>query len=87
MYELYNKIYRYSSKKNFMKKIIGFLSLAAILTAMACSDKPAEVKKEVIFVPSKILIKDPPEKSTTVIVDKSGVKVVAKKVDVTVKKQ
>lgn len=71
----------------FMKKITGFLSLAIIFIAMACSDKPAEVKKEVIIVPSAVLVKDPPEKPTTVIVDKNGVKVVAKKIDVTVKKQ
>ena len=70
-----------------MKKIICLLSLAVVVTTMACSDKPAEVKKEVIVVPSQVLIKDPPEKSTTVTVDKNGVKVVAKKVDVTVKKQ
>jgi hypothetical protein len=71
-----------------MKKIIGLLSLAAILTTMACSDQPAEVKKEVIVVPSKpvVVVKDPPAKSTTVTVDKNGVKVEAKKVDVTVKK-
>jgi len=70
-----------------MKKIICLLSLAVVVTTIACSDKPAEVKKEVIVVPSQVLIKDPPEKSTTVTVDKNGVKVVAKKVDVTVKKQ
>ena len=72
-----------------MKKIIGFLSLALVLIAMSCSDKPAEVKKEVIIVPTTpvVVVKDPPEKSTTVTVDKNGVKVVAKKSDVTVKKQ
>ena len=69
-----------------MKEITGSIYLAIILIAMACSDKPAEVKKEVIVVPSTVLVKDP-EKPTTVIVDKNGVKVVAKKVDVTVKKQ
>jgi hypothetical protein len=70
-----------------MKKITGFLSLAVLLVAMACSDKPAEVKKEVIVVPSTVLVKDPEKPTTTVIVDKNGVKVVAKKLDVTVKKQ
>jgi hypothetical protein len=69
-----------------MKKITGSLFLSIILIAMACSDKPAEVKKEIIVVPSTVLAKDP-EKPTTVIVDKNGVKVVAKKIDVTVKKQ
>ena len=70
----------------FMKKIIGFLTLAAVLTIMSCSDKPV-VQKEVIVVPSKVLVQDPPEATTTVVLDKNGVKVVAKKVNVTVKKQ
>jgi hypothetical protein len=60
-----------------MQKIIGFLSLAAVLMIMSCTGKPAEVKKEVIVVPSKpvIIIKNPPEKPTTITVDKNGVKV------------
>jgi hypothetical protein len=73
----------------YMKKIIGFLSFAAVLTIMFCSCKP-EVKKEVIVVPAAapvIIVKDPPEKGTTITLDKNGVKVEAKKVDVTVKKQ
>ena len=71
-----------------MKKIIGLSLLAVVLMVMACSDKPAEVKKEVVYVPSATVVaKDPPEKSTTIVLDKNGVKVVAKKVDVTVKKQ
>ena len=71
-----------------MKKLIGFLSLAAVLIVMACSDKSTEVKKEVVVVPdSRILIKDPPEKPTTIVLDKNGAKVVTKKVDVVVKKQ
>jgi hypothetical protein len=73
----------------FMKKIIGFLSLAAVLTLMSCAGKPAEVKKEVIVVPAApvIIIKEPVEKPTTITLDKNGVKVEVKKVDVTVKKQ
>ena len=69
-----------------MKKIIGFLSFAAILTIMSC--KPAETKKEVLIVPAAapvIIVKDPPEKGTTITLDKNGVKVQAKKVDVTIK--
>ena len=71
-----------------MKKIIGFLSVTAVVILMACSGKSSEVKKEVIVAPAstKVKVKDP-EKPTTIIVDKNGVKVVAKKVDVTVKKQ
>jgi hypothetical protein len=72
-----------------MKKIIGFLSFAAVLTIMSCSGKSAEVKKEVIIVPVApvIIVKDPPDKPTTIILDKNGVKVETKKVDVVVKKQ
>jgi hypothetical protein len=69
-----------------MKKIIGFLSFAAILTIMSC--KPAETKKEVIIIPAAapvIIVKDPPAKGTTITLDKNGVKVETKKVDVTVK--
>ena len=72
-----------------MKKFIAFLSLAADLMITVYSCKPAETKKEVIVVPSApvIIVKDPPEKGTTVTLDKNGVKVEAKKVGVVVKKQ
>jgi hypothetical protein len=68
-----------------MKKIIGFLSSAAVLTIMSC--KPAETKKEVVIVPAApvIIVKDPPVKGTTITLDKNGVKVEAKKVDVVIK--
>ena len=70
-----------------MKKIIGFLSFAVVLTIMSCAGKPAEVKREVIIVPASpvIIVKDPPEKGTTITLDKNGVKVEAKKVDVVIK--
>ena len=67
----------------FMKKIIGFLLFAAVLTIMSCAGKPAEVKKEVIIVPAATPV--PPEKGTTITLDKNGVKVEAKKVDVVIK--
>ncbi|MFI5131389.1 MAG: hypothetical protein ACHQFX_15410 [Chitinophagales bacterium] len=73
-----------------MNKITGFLSMALVLTMMSCADKPAEVKKEVIVVPSAppvIVVKTVPAKATTVTLDKNGVKVESKKVDVVVKKQ
>jgi len=73
-----------------MKKIIGIFSLVAVVTIMACGDnKPAETKKEVIVVPASpvIVTKEPPKKPTTIVLDKNGVKVESKKVDVTVKKQ
>ena len=67
----------------FMKKIIGFLPFAAVLTIMSCAGKPAEVKREVIIVPAATPV--PPEKGTTITLDKNGVKVEAKKVDVVIK--
>lgn len=80
-----------------MKKIIGLLSIIAIFAAVSCAEKPAEVKKEVVVVPAPpvIVVKDPPvvvvkepaDKNTTVTLDKNGVKVVTKKVDISVKKQ
>jgi ABC-type proline/glycine betaine transport system substrate-binding protein len=69
-----------------MKKIIGFLSIACIVTLMACSNNTPEVKKEVVVAPPVIVVKDPPAKSTTVVLDKNGVKVETKKVNVNVKK-
>lgn len=61
-----------------MNKIIGILSLIVLLIVTACSnDKPAVVKKEII-------VKEAPVKNTTIIVDKNGVKVATKKVDVTI---
>ena len=62
-----------------MKTIIGTLSLIILFGLTACSnDKPEVVKKEVIVV------KEAPEKNTTIIVDKNGVKVATKKVEVIV---
>ncbi len=71
-----------------MKKHIGFFLMFALVSIMACNDKPAEVKKEVIIVPAApVVVKEVPEKTTTITVDKNGVKVQAKKVNVVVKKQ
>jgi hypothetical protein len=70
-----------------MKKIIGVFSLVSVVLLMSCGDdKPAEVKKEVIVVPASP-VNDPPKKPTTISLDKNGVKVETKKVDVSIKKQ
>ena len=72
-----------------MKKIIGLVCLASVITLMACSDnKQTEVKKEVVVVPASpvIVTKAPEKKPTTILLDKNGVKVETKKVDVSVKK-
>lgn len=72
-----------------MKKIIGSLMLGSILTIMGCTDEApkTEVTKEVIVVPAKPVIveKAPATKPTTITLDKNGVKVEAKKIDVTIK--
>jgi hypothetical protein len=75
-----------------MKKIIGLFSVAIAFTFISCSNQPAETKKEVIVVPAPvekpapvIIVKDPPAKSTSISVDKNGVKVETKKVNVDVK--
>ncbi|HEV7782090.1 MAG TPA: hypothetical protein VGO58_12540 [Chitinophagaceae bacterium] len=67
-----------------MKKIIGSFTLVAVVTMLSCSNKPAEPTKEVIVVPVAPVIaeKETPEKSTTVTLDKNGVKVSTKKVDI-----
>ena len=76
-----------------MNKIIGLFSLAIVFTIISCSNQPAETKKEVIVVPAApvekpapvIIVKDPPAKSTSVSVDKNGVKVETQKIKVDVK--
>jgi hypothetical protein len=66
-----------------MKKIIGLLSLLVLLVLTACSNnKPKEVKKEVIIVPTAPV--NVPAKNTVIILDKNGVKVGTKKVDVVI---
>ena len=71
-----------------MKKNIGFFLMLSLVSIVACNDKPAEVKKEVIIVPTApVVVKEVPEKTTTITVDKNGVKVQAKKVNVVIKKQ
>jgi len=70
-----------------MKKIFILIAMGVFVTLMSCTDKPAEATKEVIVVPAApvIIVKDPPEKTTTVTLDKNGVKVSTKKVAVEVK--
>lgn len=56
--------------------------LSALLVVMSCSNRKTEVKKEVVVVPAAPADKKP----TTIALDKNGIKVESKKVDVTVKK-
>ncbi|MEO7923083.1 MAG: hypothetical protein ABIR30_05345 [Chitinophagaceae bacterium] len=65
-----------------MKKITGSLALALLIFLASCTGKSE--KKEIIVVPAApvVVVKDPPVKSTTVTLDKNGVKVTTQKVDV-----
>ena len=70
-----------------MKKSLGFLSLLVALTVLSCTDRTTEVKKEVIVTPAEkpaVVVKEEPSKPTSISVDKNGVKVQTKKVDVKV---
>jgi len=73
-----------------MKKFFSFLILAFGFTAVLYSCHP-DSKKEVIVVPATtapvIIEKAPVQKATTITLDKNGVKIEAKKIDVTLKKQ
>jgi hypothetical protein len=68
-----------------MKKSIGLLSVMLALSVMSCTDRTTEVKKEVIVTPAEkpaVIVKEEPAKPTSISVDKNGVKVQSKKVDV-----
>jgi hypothetical protein len=74
-----------------MRKFIVCLSLIVPLVMTACTDEKKETKKEVIVVPvtpapapAPAPTKATPEKNTTIVVDKNGVKVGTPKVDVTI---
>jgi hypothetical protein len=74
-----------------MKKLIALLALPVMLTFFSCNNQPAETKKEVITQPviikekePVIVVKDPPEKETEITLDKNGVKVNTKKVNVVI---
>ena len=76
-----------------MKKLIVCLSLIVPFAMTACSDEKTETKKEVIVVPVtpapapapvKATVTTTPEKNTTIVLDKNGVKVGTPKVDVTI---
>ncbi len=77
-----------------MKKVIGMLTLFFTITMIGCSEEPA--KTEVIVVPAQpapvekthtvVVEKKEPDNSTTIVLDKNGVKVEAKKIDITIEK-
>ena len=70
-----------------MRKFIVCLSLIVPLIMTACTDEKKETKKEVIVVPvtpAPAPTKATPEKNTTIVLDKNGIKVGTPKVDVTI---
>jgi len=80
-----------------MKKTISLLSLSALLFTAACSNetKPAETTKQVPAAKTEVIvvkpaptviIKEAPAKPTTITLDKNGIKVGTKKVDVSIKR-
>lgn len=81
--------YSLSTKYITMKKSIVILTLLSGFTIIINSCRP-DVKKEVIVVPEKtsktIIEKAPEKKATTITLDKNGVKVEARKIDVSIKK-
>ena len=75
-------------KNNKMKNIIRLFTMAIFLIIIGCKEKPVE--KEVIVVPSKTIIIEktppPPAKTTSITLDKNGVEVKAKEIEVKIKK-
>lgn len=76
-------------KNNKTKNIIGFFAMATVLLIVGCKEQPKEqpaekiVEKEVIVVPAPAVIeKEAPAKGTTVTLDKNGLEVEAKNVEV-----
>ena len=77
-----------------MPKLIRFLQLTATLFIISCgSNEPKDTQKEIIreketvIVPAPtppVVIRDSVEKPTSVTLDKNGVKVQSKKVDIKV---
>lgn len=74
-----------------MKKIIGFSTMTAVLAVFgySCGSSDTKTEKEIIVVPAQtektIIVKEPEKKTTTITLDKKGVKVEGKKIDVTIK--
>ncbi len=69
-----------------MKKSLGFLVAALGFGIISCTDRTTEVKKEVIVAPAEkkeVIIKEE-KKPTSISIDKNGVNVETKKVDVKV---
>lgn len=71
------------------KPVIISLTFVAAVMSISCNPDPKKeaTEKEIIVVPTKtvILEKEPEKKSTTITLDKNGVKVEAKKLDVSIK--
>lgn len=74
-------------KNNTTKKIVGFFAMATVLLIVGCKEQPVEkvVEKEVVVVPAPapvVIEKEAPAKATSVTLDKNGLEVDAKNVEV-----
>lgn len=76
-------------KNNKTKKIVGFFAMVTVLLIVGCKEQPKEqpvekiVEKEVVVVPAPVVIeKEAPAKTTSVTLDKNGLEVDAKNVEV-----
>ncbi|MES2836244.1 MAG: hypothetical protein V4667_01870 [Bacteroidota bacterium] len=78
-----------------MKNIIGLVTLSMGVIMLSCASEPA--KTDIVVVPAQaaqpektntiVIEKESQPKSTTIVLDKNGIKVEAKKIDVTVKSE
>lgn len=76
-------------KNNKTKKIVGFIAMVTVLLIVGCKEQAKEqpvekvVEKEVVVVPAPVVIeKEAPAKTTSVTLDKNGLEVDAKNVEV-----
>ena len=69
-----------------MKKIIGFFILTSGLIITGCTEKPAQSEAAETTVKTIIVEKEAPASSTSIVLDKNGVKVEAENIDVKIKK-
>lgn len=69
-----------------MKKILSFIIIASSISAVSCTERKEKTTKETIIVPQKTTVVKEPQKSTSISVDKNGVKVKSNKVNVSIEK-
>lgn len=74
-----------------MKQIIAIFTLLAVTFFSSCNDEKTTVettKETHTVIPApKVVVKDPPSKATNINLDRNGVKVETKKVNVSIKNE